>query len=94
MAAKRKSRSTPHRTGNRPTVAVDKQDLESIALAAPVDVPVPGETAVGDPVAGEVPVGRKAAAPKGGPAARGGGFAGVGRGQGAPQARRYAFRRS
>jgi hypothetical protein len=79
-----------------PTVtrAADKQDLESIELAAPVDVPVPGDATGGELTGAGDDARRKAAAPKGGPAALGGGFAGLGCGRGAPQARRYAFRRS
>ncbi|GAB3813489.1 hypothetical protein [Micromonospora zhanjiangensis] len=89
MAAKRTSRNGTRRTGGRPAVTVDRQDLDSIELAAPVDVPVPG-AATAD--AGS-PDGRKPAAGKG-PRTGRGGLPGVGRTQAATQTRRYAFRRS
>jgi hypothetical protein len=93
MAAKRKSKTTLRKVRAESAVQVDQQDLEAIALFAPVEVPADGEAAGGEAPGGDAGTGRPPV-PKAGPPVRGGRFGGVGRGQGAPQARRYAFRRS
>ena len=83
MAAKRKSRISP-----KARIQVDLTDVEA-GPNTPIEVPgsppaEPGGERTGKPTV-----------PKGGPTPRGGiRSGGVGRGQGAPQARRYAFRRS
>jgi hypothetical protein len=70
------------------TIPPDRADLESIKLTGPIEVPVTGDPVTVDPA-------DVRPAPKAGPSIQGGGRArGVGRGQGAAPARRYAFRRS
>ncbi|HEX2772435.1 MAG TPA: hypothetical protein VHN18_08415 [Micromonosporaceae bacterium] len=83
MAAKRKKTK---RAGDGPAITVDTQQIEAAGLVESLDLHagVRGSAPRDDERAGFVP-------PANGPVR---GRAGVGRGQAASQARRYAFRRS
>lgn len=85
MAAKRKKNSTAK--SNRATFVAPtgRLDAETVELAGPVELPVPGDETGAD---------RQLPAPKAGPGPRGGQFTGVGRGRPSQASRRYAFRRS
>ncbi|HEX5597898.1 MAG TPA: hypothetical protein VFX61_18075 [Micromonosporaceae bacterium] len=85
MAAKRKSRTTPKASGRKPTLKVDRDEINA-ALIASIELP---PSTMDDADARLA----KPVVPKPEPAQRGGRVS-AGRGQGAPQARRYAFRRS